>query len=79
MGAIVAVLAFFAPSGLGPREGAMYGLLLAIASEGVATATVVLNRVAITLVEVALLVVGGLIFRLRDADERRAIAAEAET
>jgi uncharacterized membrane protein YbhN (UPF0104 family) len=79
VGAIVAVLAFFAPSGLGPREGAMYGLLLAITTEGAATAAVVLNRVAITIVEVALLVVGGLIFRLRDQEERRAVAAEGET
>jgi glycosyltransferase 2 family protein len=79
VGAIVAVLAFFAPSGLGPREGVMYGLLLAITTDGAATAAVVLNRVAITVVEVALLVVGGLIFRLRDQDERRALAAEGET
>src|SRR6202040_2638209 len=28
VGAIVAVIAFFAPSGLGPREATMYGLLL---------------------------------------------------
>ena len=31
VGAIVAVLAVFAPSGLGPREASMYGLMLAIA------------------------------------------------
>jgi glycosyltransferase 2 family protein len=79
VGAIVAVLAFFAPSGLGPREGAMYGLLLAISSASAATAAVVLNRVAITVVEVLLLVVGGLVFRLRDSEERRALAAEGET
>jgi glycosyltransferase 2 family protein len=79
VGAIVAVLAFFAPSGLGPREGAMYGLLLAISSASAATAAVVLNRVAITVVEILLLVVGGLVFRLRDSEERRALAAEAET
>ena len=76
----MAVLAFFAPSGLGPREGAMYGLLLAITAEGAATAAVVLNRVAITIVEIALLVVGGLVFRLRDREaERRPVAAESKT
>jgi hypothetical protein len=36
VGAIVAVLAFFAPSGLGAREGSMYGLMLAITSSGAA-------------------------------------------
>ena len=30
VGAIVAVLAVFAPSGLGVREASMYGLLLAV-------------------------------------------------
>jgi uncharacterized membrane protein YbhN (UPF0104 family) len=79
VGAIVAVLAFFAPSGLGPREGAMYGLLLAITTEGAATAAVVLNRIALTIVEIALLVVGGLFFRLRDQQEHRPVAAEGET
>ena len=34
VGAIVAVLSFFAPSGLGPREASMYGLMLAVAAEG---------------------------------------------
>ena len=34
VGAIVAVLAVFAPSGLGPREASMYGLMLAVASPG---------------------------------------------
>jgi len=68
VGAIVAVLSVFAPSGLGPREASMYGLLLAVASQGQALGATVLNRVAITLVEVLLLVVGGL--ALRRADER---------
>jgi hypothetical protein len=63
VGAIVAVLAFFAPSGLGPREASMYGLLLAITSTGAALGAIVLNRVAITLVEVLLLVVGGFVVR----------------
>ena len=59
VGAIVAVLAFFAPSGLGPREASMYGLMLAVAPQGAALGATVLNRVAITLVEMLLLVVGG--------------------
>jgi glycosyltransferase 2 family protein len=63
VGAIVAVLAVFAPSGLGPREASMYGLLLAITSQGAALGATVLNRVAITVVELMLLVVGGFILR----------------
>lgn len=63
VGAIVAVLAFFAPSGLGPREATMYGLMLAIVPQGAALGATVLNRVAITVVEVLLFVVGGLLFR----------------
>jgi len=63
VGAIVAVLAFFAPSGLGSREGSMYGLMLAVVPQGSALGATVLNRVAITVVEVLLLAVGGLIFR----------------
>jgi hypothetical protein len=70
VGAIVAVLAFFAPSGLGPREASMYGLMLAVSSEGSALGATVLNRVAITLVEVLLLVVGGLLLRQHDDDEQ---------
>lgn len=66
VGAIVAVLAIFAPSGLGPREASMVGLLLAIVPEGAAIGATVLNRLALTIVEIALLVVGGLIFRLSD-------------
>jgi glycosyltransferase 2 family protein len=68
VGAIVAVLAVFAPSGLGPREASMYGLMLAITSQGAALGATVLNRVAITVVEILLLVVGGLILR-RTEDE----------
>ena len=63
---IVAVLSVFAPSGLGPREASMYGLMLAVAGEGSSLGATVLNRVAITLVEVLLLVVGGLLLRSRD-------------
>ena len=63
VGAIVAVLSVIAPSGLGVREGAMYGLVLAIASSGVALGAVVLNRIAITVVEGLLLLVGTLLWR----------------
>jgi glycosyltransferase 2 family protein len=65
VGAIVAVLFVFAPSGLGPREASMYGLMLAVAPEGQALGATALNRVAITLVELLLLVVGGLLLRAR--------------
>jgi uncharacterized membrane protein YbhN (UPF0104 family) len=75
VGAIVAVLSVFAPSGLGPREASMYGLLLAVASQGAALGATVLNRVAITLVEVLLLVVGGLV--LRRSEEREPEPADA--
>ena len=65
VGAIVAVLSIIAPSGLGPREASMYGLLLAVTSEGAALGAIVLNRVAITVIEVLLLLVGGLVLRTR--------------
>lgn len=67
VGAIVAVLAVFAPSGLGVREASVYGLLLAIVAEGVALGAIVLNRLAITVVEAGLLVVGLLLLRRRPA------------
>ncbi|MEJ7569499.1 MAG: lysylphosphatidylglycerol synthase domain-containing protein [Gaiellaceae bacterium] len=67
IGAIVAVLAIFAPSGLGVREASVYGLLLAVAVEGVALGAIVLNRLAITVVEAALLLVGVLLIRARPA------------
>jgi uncharacterized membrane protein YbhN (UPF0104 family) len=71
VGAIVAVVAFFAPSGLGPREASMYGLMQAIAPSAAAISATVLNRVAITLVEVLLLVVGALVLRgAGDREER---------
>jgi hypothetical protein len=63
VGAIVAVVSVFAPSGLGPREASMYGLMLAVAPAGAALGATVLNRVAITLVELLLLVVGGIALR----------------
>ena len=65
VGAIVAVLAVFAPSGLGVREGAMYGLVLAVTSSGVALGAIVLNRLAITIVEALLLFAGALAWRGR--------------
>jgi uncharacterized membrane protein YbhN (UPF0104 family) len=64
VGAIVSVLTVFAPSGLGVREASMYGLLLAVVSDGVALGATVLNRLAITLVE-ALLLAGAAASRLR--------------
>jgi uncharacterized membrane protein YbhN (UPF0104 family) len=65
VGAIVAVLAVFAPSGLGVREASMYGLLLAVVGEAVALGSIVINRLAITLVEALLLLVGLLLLRRR--------------
>ena len=64
IGAIVAVLAVFAPSGLGVREASVYGLVLAVASEAVALGATVLNRLAITAVEAALLL-AVVLFRVR--------------
>lgn len=58
VGAIVAVLAVFSPSGLGVREASMYGLLLAITSEGPALGVTLMNRFAITIVELALFATG---------------------
>ena len=79
VGAIVAVLSVFAPSGLGPREASMYGLMLAVASRGEALGATVLNRVAITIVEVLLLVVGGLLLRQHgEQPEERRILREAD-
>jgi uncharacterized membrane protein YbhN (UPF0104 family) len=65
VGAIVAVLFVFAPSGLGPREASMYGLLLAISTQGQALGAVALNRLALTAVELLLFLVGGLLLRER--------------
>jgi uncharacterized membrane protein YbhN (UPF0104 family) len=71
VGAIVAVVSFFAPSGLGPREASMYGLMLAIAPAAPALGATLLNRVAITIVEVLLLLVGALVLRGSDEREER--------
>ena len=64
VGAIVAVLAVFAPSGLGAREASMYGLLLAVTTAGPALSVTLLNRLAITLVELVLFGAGLLSWRL---------------
>jgi uncharacterized membrane protein YbhN (UPF0104 family) len=72
VGAIVAVVAIFAPSGLGPREASMYGLMLAVSAQGQALGATVLNRVAITVVEALLFLVGNLIFRRGEARSARA-------
>ena len=71
VGAIVAVLVVIAPSGLGVREGTMYGLMLAVVPKGAALSATLLNRVAITLVELLLLVVGGLILRARGEEDEK--------
>lgn len=65
VGAIVTVLSVFAPSGLGVREASMYGLLLAVTTSSVALGVTVLNRLAITLVEAALLAVGVVYWSVR--------------
>jgi hypothetical protein len=54
VGAIVAVLAVFLPSGLGAREASMYGLLLAVTTSGPALGVTLLNRLGITVVELTL-------------------------
>ena len=74
VGAIVAVLFVFAPSGLGPREASMYGLLLAVSTPGQALGAVALNRLALTAVELLLFLVVGLV--LRGGARRPAEAAE---
>jgi uncharacterized membrane protein YbhN (UPF0104 family) len=63
VGAIGAVLAVFAPSGLGAREASMYALLLAITSEGPALGATLINRLAITVIELALFGAGVLTWR----------------
>jgi hypothetical protein len=79
VGAIVAVLAVFAPSGLGVREASMYGLLLAVASEAVALGATVLNRLAITLVEAVLVLVGFLLLRRGNARSEVSVSPAPQT
>jgi len=64
VGAIVAVVAVFAPSGLGVREASMYGLLIAVTSNSAALGATILNRLAITIVELALFGIGIVAWRL---------------
>jgi len=63
VGAIVAFLSLITPSGLGVREASMYGLLLAVTTKGVALGVTVLNRLTITAIEAALLLVGAVVWR----------------
>jgi glycosyltransferase 2 family protein len=70
VGAIVAVLSIIAPSGLGVREASMYGLMLAVAPAGAALGATVLNRVAITVVEAALLLAAAVFGRPRTQTAR---------
>jgi hypothetical protein len=64
IGAIVAVLALFAPSGLGVREASMYALLIAVTSDPTALGATILNRLTITIVELGLFLAGIAIWRL---------------
>ena len=64
VGAIVAVLAVFAPSGLGVREASMYGLRTAIVPDGPALGAALMNRLTITVVELALFGLGVVSWRL---------------
>ncbi len=73
VGAIVTVLTVFAPSGLGVREASMYGLLVVVVSADAALGVTVLNRVAITVVEAALL--GGGVTVTRSLRRRRSPVA----
>jgi glycosyltransferase 2 family protein len=70
VGAIVAVLSIIAPSGLGVREASMYGLMVVVAPAGAALGATVLNRLAITVVEAALLGGGVLDSRVRTERQR---------
>lgn len=76
VGAIVAVIAIFAPSGLGVREASMYGLLIAVTSDSAALGATILNRLAITIVELALFGIGVATWRMTRA--RRALASELD-
>jgi glycosyltransferase 2 family protein len=73
IGAIVAVLAVFAPSGLGVREASMYALLIAVTTGSTALGATILNRLSITVVELALFLVGAALWR----GTRRADSAHA--
>ena len=55
VGAIVAVVTVIFPSGLGVREGAVGAFMLALAPDSAVVGAVLLNRLAITIVEALLL------------------------
>ena len=57
VGAIVAVVTVIFPSGLGVRESAVGAFMLALAPDSAVVGAVVLNRLAITIVEALLLAV----------------------
>jgi glycosyltransferase 2 family protein len=78
VGAIVSVLTVVAPSGLGVREASMYGLLVVVVPASAALGATVLNRLAITLVEAALLGSGILVSRLRRRGLRSPAPADRE-
>jgi hypothetical protein len=56
----------------------MYALMLAITTEAAALSATVLNRLAITIVEVLLLLGGWLVFRKAEARRREPAAAPAQ-
>jgi uncharacterized membrane protein YbhN (UPF0104 family) len=70
IGAIVAVLAIFAPSGLGVREASMYALLIAVTSDPTALGATILNRLTITVVELGLFLAGIAIWSGRHSPAR---------
>jgi glycosyltransferase 2 family protein len=78
VGAIVAVLTVFAPSGLGVREASMYALLVVVVPASAALGATVLNRLAITLVEAALLGGGVLVTRARRRRQASPVPADGE-
>jgi uncharacterized membrane protein YbhN (UPF0104 family) len=79
VGAIVAVLVVFLPSGLGAREASMYGLLLAVTTSGPALGVTLLNRLAITLVELALFATGVARWPSRRKETHREALTSTET
>ena len=56
----------------------MYGLMLAIVSPGAALSATLLNRVAITVVEVLLFVLGGLVLRKTEGEGESVVLRDAE-
>jgi uncharacterized membrane protein YbhN (UPF0104 family) len=71
VGAIVAFLSLITPSGLGVREASMYGLLLAVTTNGVALGVTVMNRLTITLIEALLLLAGAIVWRYLPLTQRK--------